>query len=67
LTLQGIQGNTNSLFSINLEARKVYYLRASTPGFWRPKSVVESISEEEGLALLKESKPPDDYRNRNQK
>jgi hypothetical protein len=65
--LQGIQGKTNSLFSLNLTAGNVYYLCASTPGFWMPRSVIESISEEEGLALLKESKPPDDYRNRNQK
>jgi hypothetical protein len=45
-----------------LSPGNVYYLRASFQGFWNSKSVVESISEEEGKALLEQCQPPDDYK-----
>jgi hypothetical protein len=63
LRMEGVEGHTNSIFTIHLEAGNVYYLRASSrPGLTRLKSAVELVPEKQGLALLKGCKPPNGYR-----
>ena len=65
--LEKIRGDTNSLYSINLAAGTVYDLRADILFGWTtPKLALTRISEEEGSLLLKDCKPPDDYRKGNQ-
>jgi len=60
--LQRIEGDAKTTFSIDLKAGNVYYFRASTrPGWIANKSIIEMVSEPEGLALLKGAHPPRDY------
>jgi hypothetical protein len=66
-SLPPIKGETNNLSFIDLMPGNVYYLRASTPGFWQPKSMIEIINEEDGQKLLSQCQPPDDYRKRKSK
>lgn len=62
-SIERIEGDTNSVYTLDLKAGNVYYLRASTRmGFVHDKSVIEKISDEEGLRILKECKPPQSYR-----
>jgi hypothetical protein len=61
--IQRIEGHTNSVYSTNLIAGNVYYLRATAHFSWtRPTSIVEMIPENEGLLLLKKCQPPNSYR-----
>lgn len=63
LTLQKVQGDTNSLFTLDLQASNVYYLRASMKfGLVSAKSVIEPLDEKHGRVLLKKCRPPEDYR-----
>ena len=63
LTLQKVSGKTNTVFTLDLTAGNVFYLKAAIPGWFTPSPTLEPISEEEGQALLKSCRPPDDYKN----
>lgn len=67
LTVPFHEGKTYSITNLNLVAGNVYYLRATSPGFWGPTANMEIMNEEEGQALLKQCRPPDDYGGRIQK
>ena len=61
-SIQGVEGNTDSIYTLDLKAGDVYFLRASTKmGLTHDKSVIEPISEEEGMRILKHCKPPQGY------
>jgi|SRR5215469_16558227 len=60
--IERVEGDTNSLYTLDLKPGGVYYLRASTRMGWtRDKFVIEEISEKEALSLLKNCKPPKGY------
>jgi hypothetical protein len=61
LQLPAYQNKTNSVTSLNLMAGNVYFIRASGPGFWNPRSRMDIISEDEGRMLLKKCSPPKGY------
>jgi hypothetical protein len=64
--IERVEGDTNSIYTLDLKAGSIYYLRASTKmGLTRDKSVIEKISEEEALRLLKDCNPPKGYQKRN--
>ncbi|HET7625870.1 MAG TPA: hypothetical protein VFM25_11455 [Verrucomicrobiae bacterium] len=47
--LEGAEGDTNSIYSINLAAGNVYYLRGSIHSGWtKVQSRVKRLNEEEG-------------------
>ena len=54
---------TINQLAVDVQAGKVYYLRAHMrPGWLKDKTILEQLSEDEGLKLLKECKPPNSYR-----
>ena len=55
------EGKSYGITNLNLMAGNVYYLDATTPGFWGPTANVQIMSDEEGQALLKHCRPPDGY------
>jgi hypothetical protein len=61
-TLTKTPSNTNDVFTLDLTAGNVFYVRASMPGFLAPTPTLEPLTEEEGQELLKTCQPPDDYR-----
>jgi hypothetical protein len=63
MAFQRVEGDTNSSYTIDVQAGKVYYLRAHMrPGWLKDKTILEQLSEDEGLKLLKACKPPNSYR-----
>jgi len=60
--IERVEGDTNTIYTLDLKAGGVYYLRASARMGWtRDRFVIESISEQEALSLLKDCKPPKGY------
>jgi hypothetical protein len=63
MTIQRVQGDANSIYTIDVQPGNVYYLRARIrPGWVENKTVLEQLPEDQGLKLLKECKPPNSYR-----
>jgi hypothetical protein len=61
--IEKTEGETNSVFTLNLLAGNVYYLKATANMTWtRATSSIEVVPEEEGIRLLKQCKPPNSYR-----
>jgi hypothetical protein len=59
-SLERVEGDTNSICSMDLQAGNVYYLRGSVHMGWvKSKSIVEILSEDKGQSILKNCKPPD--------
>jgi hypothetical protein len=63
MEFQRVEDDTNSNYTVDVQAGKVYYLRARMRAGWlKDKTILEELPEDEGLKLLKECKPPNAYR-----
>jgi hypothetical protein len=62
-TFQKISDDTNSVTTLNLTAGNVYYLRAYIHnGLAKFTTRVDVLNEKDGQSMLKNLRPPDDYR-----
>jgi hypothetical protein len=62
-TFPKTSGDTNSLYTLDLMAGEVYYLRIYIHSGWtKVTTKVDVLNETEGKALLKHCQPPSDYR-----
>jgi hypothetical protein len=63
MAIQRVEGDSDSTYTIDLQAGSVYYFRAHVrPGWIENKFIVEEMPEDQALKLLKECKPPNSYR-----
>ena len=56
-----VGGDSRSVFTIDLVAGNVYYLRAHIGGLMGDRAMVDVLDEKEGQVLLKRCQPPKNY------
>jgi hypothetical protein len=63
MRIETIEDDTNSIVTLDLKPGNVYYLRSSLKLGWeRSRTVIQILDDQAGEAMLKQCKPPDDYR-----